>query len=87
MADLLHRGTIQLTTYLAQSGIPFGAFHAVQFHLDQAMRIQGSVDFHHDSLAQAVLADAGDRLQMMGLRAQGANFSGIQFNHGGILTR
>ncbi len=46
------------------------AFGAVNFYLDQLVRLQGAVDLAQDRRRQTVSGDADDGIQMVGARTQ-----------------
>ena len=77
---MLHRGGLQAGAQIGEEGLAIVAFGAIDAHLDQFVGLQAAVDLGQHGFAEAVLADAGDRIEGMGAGAQGAALGWGQFN-------
>ena len=69
---MLHGGGLQSCTDIHEERSAPPAFGTIDAHLDQFVGLEATVDFGEDGVGEAVLADAGDRLEAVGAGAQGA---------------
>ncbi len=69
LANVLNGGGVQLIGQALQHGFSGQAVVSVNPHLDQAVRIQGMVDFLDDGLAQALGPNHDDGVEVVGLGA------------------
>lgn len=84
---MLHRRAVELVGDTGEHRFSIAAIVRMHAHLDEAVRRQRQIDLVQHSRRQAVLADADDGMQMMGLRAEGAPLRGIDREHARSVSR
>jgi hypothetical protein len=67
---VLNRRRFKAGADFSEQGLAISALDAIDAHLDQLVRLEAAVDFGKDRFAEAVLADAGDGMQVVGAGAQ-----------------
>jgi hypothetical protein len=75
---VLHRRGAELVGQALEQRLALGAVVAVHAHLDQAVRLQRGVDLGAHGRRQPLGADAGHRLEVMGIGALGLALGGGQ---------
>ena len=68
---MLYRGSVEPQADLGEQCFAFVPLGAVDAYIDQLMGLEAAVDFGENGLAEALLADAGDGMQVVGAGAQG----------------
>jgi len=71
---MLYRRRFEVVADLGKQRLPVVAFDAIDAHLDQIVSLEASVDLGENGLAEAVLADAGDGIQIVGAGTQSPAF-------------
>ena len=69
---MLNGGGFQAVADCGEQRLALVALDAIDAHLDEFMRLQSAVDLGKDCVAEAFLADAGNRVQAVGACAHGA---------------
>lgn len=64
---MLNGRGIQAGADFSEQRVAFVALDAVYAHLDQFVRMQAAVDLGEDGIAEALLADADDGMQAVGV--------------------
>jgi hypothetical protein len=67
---MLHGDGLEPGADFREQRIAIIALDAIDAHLDQLVRLQAAVDLGQDGFAEAVLADAGDRIAGLWARAR-----------------
>ena len=78
---MLNRCGAQRFANRGKIGLALFALIAEHADFDQFVVLETALDFFHDSVGQAVLADNDDRVEIVGAGAQGASLSSGDFEH------
>jgi hypothetical protein len=74
LSDVLHCLRAQAVADLRQRRVARFAFHGANAHLDEFVRRQRAVDFRHDCIGKAFLADVNDRIERVRAAFKGFAF-------------